>query len=631
MNKEDLLAYKEKLSQLSEVDKKERYRYLKAIADGKVLGPRVGYSSIDMQWLGHFSNTAIDALVEYIEVDESMYQTLCNYAINHVDQVAFEYLGTEITYLEILKNIDKVANALVAIGVEENEIIPIVLPNIPETRYIMYACSKIGAIPNPIMPTISEVDFETVLKNTKCNKVFVMEGLYKKFLNLLNKHNICKSNVVEINPLLSSSGLIKAISLIKGNLGETDYESFIKKGYGVEAKPVLRKASDVALIEQTGGTTALTTKSVLITNGNVLASNYQLENGEFKFKIGDSLLDILLPSISYGAAFEHLTLCNGIKTYMIPTLVKKDISKKISKFKPNHILMGPIHFEYICKDKRKRNWQQIINIVSGGDSMSAKLEDESNKKLKSNKVEVEVEQGYGESECFGACACNHNEFIQKGSVGIPHLLTNISIFECDELNDDYTTEFEVATGECGEICISSPVVMLGYLNNPEATDLVLKKHCDGRIWLHTGDIGYIDENGYIYITDRIKDLIFRNGFKVSPQKINKMIMEKFGEFIESSVVIGIPDEFERNVPVFFYKLKEQYKSYDDKFKTDLKKFYFENLSSLETPKDTVNLDEVPRTSVGKIDKKRIKSNYIENKCNETSSIKINVKKLLLRK
>lgn len=609
MKKENLFEYKKKISELISEEKKDRYLYVKKIMDGEILGPMTGYPSIDMPWLKFFSKDAVQSLANYSEKNESMYQTLYNYAKNHMDDISIDYFGVEITYAELMKNIDNVSNSLIAKGVTVNEIVPIVMPNCPETRYLIYACSKIGAIPNPIMPTTSEIDLETIIQNTNCTRMFLMEGLKEKFSRLFERYNI--TNLIEISPLNTSTGLLSVISNLKNRFKETQYDLFLKGGVGVKAEPIMRSANDIALIEQTGGTTALTTKSVLITNGNVLASNFQLENGELNFKAGDSLLDILLPSISYGAAFEHLTLCNGIKNYMIPTLVKKDINKKISKFKPNHILMGPIHFEFICKCNKTRKWGFIKNIVSGGDSMSIELERNSNEKLRKNGSLVNVEQGYGESECFGACACNHNSFIKEGSVGIPHLLTNMGIFKYDDSKDDYSMDEELPVGEQGEICISSPVVMKGYLNNHEATNLVLKSHSDGTVWLHTGDIGYIDNNGYVFITDRIKDLIFRNGFKVSPQKINKMITENFGKYIQSSAVVGIHDDEERNVPIFFYKLKDEYINFDEDFRVRLNEFYLTNLSEVEIPKDTISVEFMPRTSAGKIDKKVLRERYIK--------------------
>lgn len=620
MKKEDLIKLKQKISELSEEEQKLRNLYLRKISSGEMYGPMVGYASIDRPWLKYYDDKSIDALINYKEVNLSMYETLYRYAKDHPDEIAIEYLGREITYYELLNNIDMVANSLKAINVCENEIVPIILPNCPEARYLIYACSKIGAIPNPIMPTISEVDFENILKKAKCNQVFMMDSILEKYQALLEENKISKNSIITISPLRSSSGLYKCLYML--NNGKDNYADFLAKGKYTSAKVVKRSASDIALIEQTGGTTGLTSKGVIITNKNVYASNYQLENGGFDFEPGDTILDILLPSISYGAAFEHLTLCNGIKNYMIPILVKKQINKYISKYKPNHIMMGPLHFEFIVKSKKNRQWQFIKNIVSGGDSMSIELEKSANKRLKENNVSVCLEQGYGESECFGACACNHSQFVKNGSVGIPHLLTTIAIFSYNENNEDFTEEYELSYGQKGEICINSPVVMQGYLDNSEDTNLVLKKHSDGTTWLHTGDIGYIDESGYIHITERIKELIFRNGFKVSPKKINNKLLEKYSSIIDTSVVLGVPDKIERNVPIIFIKFKDPT---FECFLNDIEEYVNDNFKGLESVREIVVLNDIARTSSGKIDKKQIKKDYLER------SSQKNNKNLILEK
>lgn len=609
----DINIYKSELKNMSEEDRKKRIKNQWELVTGKQLGPLTGYSSIDLQWLKHYSEETIDKMINFEVKDESMYETLYKYASKHLEDVAFEYLGVKCTYKQLLYNIDRMANALGASNIKENDIVIIDLPNMPEARYLIYACSKIGAIANPIMPTTSELDFEAILKNTNSKHLFLMEGLTEKYSKLLEEHNIPRENVVEISPIRTSAGILKIAGRIKSKGKISEYDKYLQKGTGTTATLVERKSEDIALIEQTGGTTAYTTKGVSITNGNVYASNFQLSNGEFNFQAGDSLLDILLPSISYGASFEHLTLTNGIKNYMIPTLVKKDILKKISKFKPNHIMMGPLHLEFITADKKSRNWSFLKNAVTGGDTMLIGLERAANEKLKRNKANVEVEQGYGMSECFGAAVCNHNGFIKEGSLGIPHILTTIGIFKYNEEKDDYTTDEEVRTGNEGEICVSSPIVMKEYLNNSEETSLVLKQHRDGKIWLHTGDIGYIDKDGYLYITDRIKDLIFRNGFKVSPKKVNKILQDKIGYMIEDGIVIGVPDDIERNVPVFFYKLKKEYEEYESKLEEELQSIYQSGiLSEVEIPKASVMLEEIPRTGARKINKKEIKKNYLEN-------------------
>ena len=620
MEREALEKLKEKISELSEEEQKLRNLYLRGISSGEIYGPMTGYASIDKPWLKFFNDDSIEALLRYKKENISMYEQLYNYGINHLDDIVLEYLGSEYTYKDLLNNIDKTANLLIELGVSSNEIVPIILPNCPEARYLIYACSKIGAIPNPIMPTINQKDLENIIENTNCKRIFMMSGLLNNYdENLKNKIKDL-ATVIEVHPLRSAGGIYQLVYFLNGKNNDT-FNNLMNKLNNNSCVEIKDNKSDIALIEQTGGTTGIITKGVVITNQNVYASNYQLSNGGFNFNEGDSILDILLPSISYGAAFEHLTLCNGIKNYMIPILVKKQINSYISKYKPNHIMMGPIHFEFIVKDKYKRNWNFIKNIVSGGDEMSLTLEQEANNRLRKNNSSVNLEQGYGESECFGACACNHQDIIKNGSVGIPHLLTTIATFKYDENKDDYTTDEELLLGELGELCISGPTVMKEYLNNQEATSLVLKKHSDGTIWLHTGDIGYIDNDGYVYITERIKDLIFRNGFKVSPKRINNIIKDKFGDYIDVSLVLGIPDKIERNVPVVFMKLKENTSKEEE-----IKDFIFNNFKGIEEIKDVVLLEDIPRTSVGKVDKKQIKKDYILTLDNKNK-----IKKLLLRR
>ena len=609
MKKEDLNLLKEKISKLSEDDKKNRKIYLRGLANGTIAGPPTGYSSIDKPWLKYYDDNSINALLKYENKNISMYDQLYNYASKHLDDNILEYMGTTFTYRELLDNIDKTAMALINYEVEHNEIIPIILPNCPETRFLIYSCSKIGAIPNPIMPTIKKEDLINIIENTKCKIVFIMDGLIDKYDDELKNKLNNLTHVIEVNPLRSASGLYKLIYLLNSKNNDK-FNDFITSNNNKNIDELKITNSEIALIEQTGGTTGITTKGVVITNENVYASNYQLSNGGFNFSAGDSLLDILLPSISYGAAFEHLTLCNGIKNYMIPTLVKKEINKYISKYKPNHIMMGPIHFEFIVRDKYTRNWNFIKNIVSGGDEMNLELEQAANNKLKINNTPVKLEQGYGESECFGACACNHQDFIKQGSVGIPHLLTTVAAFRYNEDMEDYTTDEELPFGIPGELCVLSPVIMKEYFNNKKATSLVLKKHSDGNIWLHTGDIGFVSSDGYIYITERIKDLIFRNGFKISPKKINNIILNKFNNYIDISLVLGITDKEERNVPVAFIKLKES--NENEIILKEIETFIKTTFKGIEEIKDIVFLDEIPRTSAGKIDKKQVKKIYLES-------------------
>lgn len=218
---------------------------------------------------------------------------LFDYARKNLDTVILSYLGNEITYQARFTNIDITASALVKTGVKENEKVVIMLPNIPEARYLIYACSKIGAIPNPIMPTISQEDLENIIKNTSCKKIFMMQGILKNYQQALQSCHIFPDNIIEINPLRSAKGLYKMLYLIN----KDNYDNYLLNGKYQNTPPIKRKGEDLALIEQTDGTTSLTSKGVLISNYNLYASNYQLEHGGFNFDSGDLFLDILLTKL----------------------------------------------------------------------------------------------------------------------------------------------------------------------------------------------------------------------------------------------------------------------------------------------------------------------------------------------
>lgn len=222
-----------------------------------------------------------------------MYEMLFDYARKNFDTVILSYLGNEITYQARLTNIDITASALVKTGVKENEKVVIMLPNIPEARYLIYACSKIGAIPNPIIPTISQEDIENIIKNTSCKKIFMMQGILKNYQQALQSCHISPDNIIEINSLRSAKGLYKMLYLIN----KDNYDNYLLNGKYQNTPPIKRKGEDLALIEQTGGTTGLTSKGALISNYNLYASNYQLEHGGFNFDSRDLFLDILLTKL----------------------------------------------------------------------------------------------------------------------------------------------------------------------------------------------------------------------------------------------------------------------------------------------------------------------------------------------
>ena len=246
---------------------------------------------------------------------------------------------------------------------------------------------------------------------------------------------------------------------------------------------------------------------------------------------------------------------------------------------------------------------EVRCAFSGG----ATLEKEIEKKLNNADVGylekpgdiIRVRQGYGSTECGGAATANTFGAYKFGSIGIPMANIVVGIFKPG-------TDEELKYGEEGEICVSGPTVMEGYLNNPDETNNVLKKHSDGNVWLHQADLGWCDEDGHFYMTDRIKNIFMRTGFNVHPAKISEFIIT-FPE-VKECVVVGVPHPKEQMVPVAFIVLQQA--SYS---KDELKKQFIEecvrNLSETDIPIDWVFVESLPRNMGGKIDTNTLLDEY----------------------
>ena len=327
--------------------------------------------------------------------------------------------------------------------------------------------------------------------------------------------------------------------------------------------------------------------------------------GDMNFEQGDKLLDILIQSIGYGIAVAHYSGVCGLESILIPELVS-NVLPLLEKYKVSHFTGGPVHYEEILKEYKKNGkkvYNKVKNMVSGGASLSKELEislnniDKVNPHINDEK-NVIVRQGLGCTENGGAATYAKKTAYKFGGVGIPLPLENMGIFKPG-------TSEELQYNEEGEICISGPTVMKEYLNNKEETKKVLKIHKDGKVWLHTSDLGRIDEDGQVYIIDRMKDIFMRKGFNVYPSKINDFISSI--DIVDTCETIGVSHPNEQTVPVTFIKLKTNDCDIDKAKKYILEKS-FENLEETSIPYNILFVENMPRNLGGKIDKKSLLEN-----------------------
>lgn len=568
-------------------------------------GELTGYPSIDKPWLKYYTKEAIEAKMP----EKTIYENLFDNNISYIDRTALNYFGRKISYGELIKNIDKTAKALINLGVNEGDIITISMPTLPETIYLFYALSKIGAVANMVDPRTSADGIASYIEEAKSKYVFIVDVAAPKLKNIDVKNIILVSPSESLPaPLKIGYNAKEFISNLK-NKNQKDFklenamnwkEFFAlneKANVSTEKYPKYDKDRPLVIVH-TGGTTGKP-KGVVLSNYNVNSASYQCEIAGFDFKREHNWLNIMPPFIAYGIGNGlHLPLSCGMEVILIPQFDPSKFDELLVKYKPNHMVGVPSHYGNIIKSKKlqKADLSYIIAPTVGGDKMDENLELQTNEFLKSHNCDYKVTKGYGMTEVNAAvAACTSNETNELGSVGIPFPQTVISIF-------DPQSGKELKYGEIGEVCITGPNTMLGYFENKEETDKILRTHKDGKVWVHSGDLGYITKDGFLFIVDRMKRMIIRHdGFKVFPNLIEDVILKH--PDIKACKVVGITDveHSQGKLPTAVVVLNDNVtKSWHD-IQFELFKLCKDYLPEYSQPYDFEPKGSLPLTPIGKVD------------------------------
>ena len=572
---------------------------------------KTGYASIDKPWNKYYPNSDISEEIIEQRINKSIYQMLDDSTKDIEDKITVEYYGQTITNKELKTRILKCAKSFILMGVKPGEIVPLILPNQPESRIMIYALNIIGAIAYPIQPNISSKQLNEIIYKNNIKNMAIFRGFYRQYKTQITKlDNIIYTTAKESLPKTIQN--LDKISHIDPSI-VIPYNDFIlqSRSYKGTVTPVYEK-DKIAAIIGTSGTTGIP-KGVCLSNENLNAMALQHMLGDMNFEQGDKLLNILIDSIGYGLGTMHYSGCCGIHSILIPELVT-DVAPLFLKYHPQHFTGGPIHAEnlekYIknCKNEKNVNklknilYNEVKNWVSGGAPLKKTTEDFLNKE------KILVRQGLGCTENGGAATYSKKGTYKEKSVGIPLMLETISIFEKN-------TDTELKYYEEGEICITGKTVMQKYLNNEEETNKTLKLHRDGKIWIHTGDKGYIDEDGNIYITGRYKHMTHRLGFNIHAEKITDSINSTNIDGIIKCYVTTLPHPKEQNVPVAFISIDPL--ANINKIKKELIKYTTDNLDKYSIPYDYIFvIGELPNNLGGKVDEKKLLEkaniNYYQN-------------------
>lgn len=597
MEEKYLEALKERLGDLTLEESLLRDLYLMELANGDIQGPPVGYSSIDKTWLRNYDKSSISKQAPKMTIYELLYER----NKDHLDDIAIEYYGKKISYRELFENIDNTAKSFLDMGVKKGEIVTICSITTPEIIYSFYALNKIGAVSNLIDIRYTKQAIEEYLKEVKSKIFITLDLAYPKIKDVIDDTNVDK--VITISPVNSVPPIIRTIAKLSDYLKRknvkvpfgdkyVDWNTFYKTdlpNYDI-SNPYI--SDNPAAIVHTGGTTG-PSKGVVLTDDNFNNATLQIESvvnqRQYKF------LNIMPPFIAYGIVLGlNAPLTLGWDTTVVPQFDPKKFDELILKYKPNGIMGVPTYWESVMKSKKieKANLSFLKNILLGGDRIIPEFEIRLNKFLADHNVNASVSKGYSMTEVSAMSTFSSEKANELGSVGIPMPKTNVAIFEPG-------TTRELPIGEIGEICIKSPTIMKEYFDNNEETSQVKVKHPDG-YWVHSGDIGYMNKDGLVFVKDRIKRMFPRSGFKVFPSEIENLFMTNSA--VESCAVVGIPDEVDITAPKAHVVLKDEYKGHEEIIEKELYDMLDNSvLPPYFRPVSIKFRDSLPLTDIGKVD------------------------------
>ena len=526
----------------------------------------------------------------------SMYDYLKDTASKNEKRSAYSFYGNEVTFKSFMKKIDKVASALKEFNIVENECVTICMPNTPESFALIYAINKIGAICNIIHPLSSTSDIERALKETNSSIIFCSDVAMPKARHIKVKHFIMVPTSESLGKILKTLYNIKSSLNMKLEEGMLTWNEFLN--YGVsEDTYVKRDPYSPAAIIYSGGTTGKP-KGIIISNANFNAMALQTANLCEYIRPGYSVLSALPIFHVFGLALcTHTCLVAGMKCIIVPQLNTKKINKELRKYKPSVYPAVPslLKMSMNDSDPGSNAFKDIKVVVVGGDYLSPQVKNEYEEYLKTHGSSAVVKVGYGLSEACGFCCCtaqvdekhvnNH-----KGTLGIPNPDMIVKIFEPD-------SDVEKSVGDVGEICITGPTLMMGYINEDEETKKTLVIHNDGRTWLHTGDLGYMDKDGFIFYTSRLKRMIITNGYNVYPIELEDIINKC--KYVDTCTVVGIPHKIKSQTPKAVIVLKSNVQDTLE-VREEIRRYCYKNIAKYAVPTEYEFRTSLPKTAVGKV-------------------------------
>ena len=549
--------------------------------------------SASAPWVKYYGSTP--ASIDYPRT--TMYQQVADAAKRYPDNIAYDFMGKKTTFRTFLSRIDAAAKGLYAMGLRRGDRITICMANTPQALDCFYACNRIGVIPNMIHPLSAAKEIAFYLNFSKSKAILTLDQFYNKVASITSElENPTEILIAKVGdelpfPLSALYPHTKGGRHPLPKTGYTLWKQVIRSGS--ELPPDEGKYDDCGAILYSGGTTG-TTKGIMLSNLNFNALGLQtIAASGFSSVAGMKMLSIMPVFHGFGLGIGiHTALIGGATCILIPQFSVKVYADTLLKRRPELIPGVPTLFEALLRAEalEKADLSFLKGIFSGGDSLSPELKKKVDAFLKEHGCTEQIREGYGTTECVTASCLTPKDYARSGSIGVPFPDTFYKIVKPG------TTEEQSANHE-GEICLSGPTVMLGYMDAPEETKNTLRSHGDGRIWLHTGDLGHMDEDGFVYFRQRLKRMIISSGYNVYPSQLENVIDGH--EKVLLSCVIGVKDPYRvQRVKAFVVPMPGVEPT--EELKQEILTYCADHIAKYAMPREIEFRTELPKTLVGKV-------------------------------
>ena len=556
-----------------------------------------GVASVDKPWDKFYRKSPI----RDIKLNQTIYDLIFKENQNNINEDAIGYLGVDYTFKDLKNKVDQLADALLKSGIKSNDVVLMGVSNSPEAIISLLAIDKIGAASKWFDIRASEKDIKEYANSSNCKFMIAFDMLVPKISNVIQDTKLSK--IIVINPTDSLSILKQKLYKLKCKKNGTyieipndehyiSFNDFIELGdKNTDSKSVDFDPSRPSIMIQSSGTTGKP-KTIVHSDASCVNCTHKMAYSDLPLGRGKKILVALPPWIAYGLGNAILMpLAYGTKVELSPNFDPDTVLKYIGKY--TIAFAAPFHYRYLkehfneLSKKQSEEFKKVECLVSGGDKITV----EENNEFENTFGTVLV-NGYGNNEGWGVLTVNPTLHNKYGTVGIPKYRDLIISYDAD--NDKENTY-----GELGEICSLTDTSMLYYQENELETQKTLQVHKDGKTWIHTGDLGYIDEDGYVHLGGRARRVIIRLGFKISAYTIEDKISEH--PAVKECVAISVNDEQEEHVPMAYIVLKDQYKNISDTLENDIYNKCQKELKEYEIPKYFKVVNELPYTQNGKYD------------------------------